>query len=110
LSYEDCSRARAAFGNRGKPERGRGTQIVVKRLSARVQLSRDVQMATAAQEYRNKAATCLRLSKTMDEDNKQRLEEIARWLELAEQEEQGDEGYFEAAESGRCSPAPRHCL
>jgi hypothetical protein len=54
-------------------------------------------MATAAQEYRNQAATCLLLSKTMDEDNKQRLEDIARqWLELAEQEEQGDERYLEA--------------
>jgi hypothetical protein len=56
-------------------------------------------MATDAQEYRNQAATCLRLSKTMDDENKCRLEEIARrWLELAEQEERGDEGYFEAAE------------
>jgi hypothetical protein len=40
-------------------------------------------MATAAQEYRDKAATCLRLSKTMDDDNRRRLEGIARrWLEL----------------------------
>jgi hypothetical protein len=50
-------------------------------------------MATAAQEYRNKAATCLRLSKTMDDDNRRRLEDIARrWLEFAAQEEQGDRG------------------
>ena len=56
-------------------------------------------MNTSAQEYRINAATCLRLSKTMDDDNKRRLEEIARrWLELAEQEEQGDQKYLEAAE------------
>jgi hypothetical protein len=39
------------------------------------------------------------LSKAMDDDNKCRLENLARrWLELAEQEERGDEGYLEAAE------------
>jgi hypothetical protein len=56
-------------------------------------------MLTAAQECRNKAATCLQLSKTMDDDNRRRLEGIARrWLELAAQEEQGDGGFSEAAE------------
>ena len=56
-------------------------------------------MATAAEEYRNKAATCLRLSKTMDDDNRRRLEDIARrWLKLAEQEELGDQTFLEAAE------------
>jgi hypothetical protein len=55
-------------------------------------------MATAAQECRNNAAACLRLSKTMDDDNRQRLEEIARrWLELAEAETRQQE-YSEAAE------------
>jgi hypothetical protein len=35
----------------------------------------------------------------MDYDNKCRLEDIARrWLELAEQAEQGDQGFLEAAE------------
>jgi hypothetical protein len=54
---------------------------------------------TAAQEYRKNAATCLQLSKTMDDDNRRRLEGIARRrLEWAEQEEQGDHGFLEAAE------------
>jgi hypothetical protein len=35
----------------------------------------------------------------MDDDNKRRLEEIARrWLEWAAQEDQGDHGFLEAAE------------
>jgi hypothetical protein len=56
-------------------------------------------MDTSAQEYRINAATCLRLSKTMDEDNKRRLEEIARqWLELADQEDRDGRVYLEAAE------------
>jgi hypothetical protein len=56
-------------------------------------------MATAAQEYRNRAATCLRLSKTMDDENRRRLEDIARrWLDLAAEEEQGNQGFLEAAE------------
>ena len=87
--------------DRGKPKqepRGRGTQIVAKCLSARLQLSRGVQMARAAQEYRNKAATCLRLSKTMDDNNRRRLEDIARrWLELAREDELDEQGYLEAA-------------
>jgi hypothetical protein len=87
--------------DRGKPKqapRGRGTQIVAKCLSARLQLSRGVQMARAAQEYRNKAATCLRLSKTMDDNNRRRLEGIARrWLELAREDELDEQGYLEAA-------------
>jgi hypothetical protein len=46
-------------------------------------------MTTTAQEYRTKAATCLELSKTMDDDNRRRLEDIARrWLELAKEDEQ----------------------
>jgi len=65
-------------------------------------------MDTSAQEYRINAATCLRLSKTMDEDNKRRLEEIAqRWLELAEQEEQDERVYLEAAEWRRNRPRPQ---
>jgi hypothetical protein len=40
----------------------------------------------------------LRLSKTMDDDNRQRLEGIARrWLELA-QDELDEQEYLEAAE------------
>jgi hypothetical protein len=59
-------------------------------------------MATAAQEYRNKAAACLRLSKTMDDDNRRRLEDIARrWLEFAAQEEQGDRGGWKPQNEGR---------
>jgi hypothetical protein len=68
-----------------------GGQIVARLFSERLQLSRGMQMATAAQEYRNKAATCLRLSK----DHGCRLEEIARrWLELAEQEARRDQGFW----------------
>jgi hypothetical protein len=38
---------------------------------------------TPAEEYRINAATCLRLAKTMDENNKKRLEQIAQdWLKL----------------------------
>jgi hypothetical protein len=56
-------------------------------------------MATATQEYRYKAATCLRLSKTMDDDNRRRLEDIARlWLELAKEDELDEQEYLEAAE------------
>jgi hypothetical protein len=56
-------------------------------------------MISAAQEYRNKAATCLQLSKTMDDDNRRRLEDIARrWLELAKEEELDEQEYLEAAE------------
>ena len=44
------------------------------------------------------AATCLRLSKTMD-DNRRRLEDIARrWLELAKEDELVEQEYLEAAE------------
>jgi hypothetical protein len=91
--------------DRGKPEpelRGRGTQIVAKWLSARPQLSKGVQMVTAAREYRNKAAACLQLSKTMNDDNRRRLEDIARrWIELAKEEELAEQEYFEAAECGQ---------
>jgi hypothetical protein len=53
-------------------------------------------MVTATQEYRNKAAACLQLSKTMNDDNRRRLEDIARrWLELAKEDELE---YLEAAE------------
>jgi hypothetical protein len=77
----------------------RGTQILAKRLLGRVQFSRGVQMATATQEYRNKAATCLQLSKTMDDDNRRRLEDIARrWLELAKEDDLDEQEYLEAAE------------
>jgi hypothetical protein len=56
-------------------------------------------MVTAAQEYRNKAAVCLQLSKTMNDDNRRRLEDIARrWLELAKEEELDEQEYLEAAE------------
>jgi hypothetical protein len=56
-------------------------------------------MVTAAQEYRNKAAACLQLSKTMSDDNRRRLEDIARrWLELAKEDELEEQEYLEAAE------------
>jgi hypothetical protein len=56
-------------------------------------------MVTAAQEYRNKAAACLQLSKTMNDDNRRRLEDIARrWLELAMVEELDEQEFLEAAE------------
>ena len=56
-------------------------------------------MISAAQEYRNKAATCLQLSKTMDDDNRRRLEDIARrWLELAKEEDLEEQEYLQAAE------------
>jgi hypothetical protein len=99
IAYAAFLRPHARDGGKPEPDLpGRGTQIVAKCLSARVQLSRGVQMATAAQEYRNNAATCLRLSKTMDDDNRQRLEDIARrWLEWAEAELDEQE-YLEAAE------------
>jgi hypothetical protein len=55
-------------------------------------------MISAAQEYRNKAAACLQLSRTMDDDNRRRLEDIARrWLELAK-DELDEREYLEAAE------------
>jgi hypothetical protein len=51
---------------------------------------------THAEEYRINAATCLRLAKTMDEDNKRRFEQIAQeWLTLAKEEE---EQFLQAAE------------
>lgn len=88
----------SAVGDGVSWSQSHGTEIAVKCLQHACS-SRGVQMATAAQEYRNNAAACLRLSKTMNDDNKRRLEEIAqRWLELAKQEEQGDQGYLEAAE------------
>jgi hypothetical protein len=56
-------------------------------------------MISAAQEYRNKAAACLQLSRTMDDDNRRRLEDIARrWLELAKEDELDEREYLEAAE------------
>jgi hypothetical protein len=46
-------------------------------------------MATPIENYRINAANCLRLARTMDADNKQRLEQIARqWLEMAAEDEQ----------------------
>jgi hypothetical protein len=51
---------------------------------------------TTAEEYRLNAATCLRLAKTMDDDNKRRLEDIAQqWLDLAKEEERQ---FLQAAE------------
>jgi hypothetical protein len=45
-------------------------------------------MVTHAEEYRMNAAACQRLAKTMDKDNKLRLQEIAQqWLDLALEEE-----------------------
>jgi hypothetical protein len=56
-------------------------------------------MISAAQEYRNKAAACLQLSKIMNDDNRRRLEDIARrWLELAKEDELDEREYLEAAE------------
>jgi hypothetical protein len=56
-------------------------------------------MVTPAQEYRKKAAACLQLSKTMNDDNRRRLEDIARrWLELAKEDELDEQKYLEAAE------------
>jgi hypothetical protein len=63
------------------------------------QFNRDEQMGTAAQEYRNKAAACLQLSKTMNDDNRRRLEDIARrWLELAKEDELDEQEYLKGAE------------
>jgi hypothetical protein len=46
-------------------------------------------MATPIENHRINSADCLRLARTMDTDNKQRLEQIARqWLEMAAEEEQ----------------------
>jgi hypothetical protein len=51
---------------------------------------------TPAEEYRFNAATCSRLAKTMDDDNKRRLENIAQqWLDLAKEEERQ---FLQAAE------------
>jgi hypothetical protein len=53
-------------------------------------------MTNHAEDYRLNAATCLRLAKTMDDDNKRRLEDIAQqWLALAQEEERQ---FLEAAE------------
>jgi hypothetical protein len=58
-----------------------------------------VEIISAAQEFRNKAASCLQLSRTMDDDNRRRLEDIARrWLELAKEDELDEREYLEAAE------------
>jgi hypothetical protein len=51
---------------------------------------------TSAEDYRINAAACLRLAKTMNENNKRRLEQIARqWLDLAQE---ADQKFLEAAE------------
>jgi hypothetical protein len=86
--------------DRGKPELcGRGTQIVPNCLPARVHPVEACKMAFDAQEYKNNAATCWRLSKTMDDDNRRRLEDIGRrWLELAKEGELDGQEYLEAAE------------
>jgi hypothetical protein len=56
-------------------------------------------MISAAQEYRNKADACLQLSKIMNDDDRRRLEDIARrWLELAKEDELDEREYLEAAE------------
>jgi hypothetical protein len=53
-------------------------------------------MRDHTEEYRINAATCLRLAKTMNDDNKRRLEQIARdWLALAQEEERQ---FLQAAE------------
>jgi hypothetical protein len=53
-------------------------------------------MRNHAEEYRVNAATCLRLAKTMDDDSKRRLVDLAgQWLELAKKEEQE---FLQAAE------------
>jgi hypothetical protein len=67
-----------------------------RRLSGDFYDSRGVRKMTHAEEYRINAATCLRLAKTMDEDNKRRFEQIAQeWLTLAKEEE---EQFLQAAE------------
>jgi hypothetical protein len=53
-------------------------------------------MDTPAQVYRQNAAACLRIAKTMDRENRRRFEQIAQqWLELAQQQK---EEYLQAAE------------
>jgi hypothetical protein len=60
---------------------------IARRCSAKS--SKDVRMATPIENHRINSADCLRLARTMDTDNKQRLERIARqWLEMAAEEEQ----------------------
>jgi hypothetical protein len=90
------------IGGRAKPERElRRVELKLwpRVLSACLRLSRGVEMISAAQEYRNKAAACLQLSRTMDDDNRRRLEDIARrWLELAKEDELDEREYLEAAE------------
>ena len=67
-------------------------------------------MATAAQEFRNRAATCLRLSKTMDDENKRQLEEIARrWLALAEQKSRAIRGIWKLRNKGGAAAAGTSC-
>jgi hypothetical protein len=63
-------------------------------------------MATATQEYRKMAATCLRLSRTMD-DNRRRLEDIAgRWLELAKEDELVDRNIWKLPNEGAAAQEP----
>jgi hypothetical protein len=53
-------------------------------------------MRDHTEEYRINAAACLRLAKTMDEDNKRRLVDLAQqWLDLAKEEERE---FLQAAE------------
>jgi hypothetical protein len=50
-------------------------------------------MASPAERYRINAASCLRLAKSTDHDNRRRFEQIAElWLELAEQEGEQNSG------------------
>jgi hypothetical protein len=53
-------------------------------------------MRNQTDEYRINAATCLRLARTMDDDNKRRLVDLAQqWLDLAKEEERE---FLQAAE------------
>jgi hypothetical protein len=46
-------------------------------------------MDTPAQVYRQNAAGCLRIAKTMDRENRRRFEHIAQqWLELAQKQKE----------------------
>jgi hypothetical protein len=73
-----------------------GTDDVNGGLNGKFYHSRGVRKMTPTEEYRFNAATCLRLAKTMDDDNKRRLEDIAQqWLDLAKEEERQ---FLQAAE------------